>query len=162
MSDTLMQTIVNKGGIDGMLGALLVTMGEPDQVIDNGEGPYLERWYIVRNSKRRDSGIGNGNVYLHHFLQSDYDRALHDHPWQSVSVVLGGEFYDVTEEKGAVYHKTGDVIFRDANTPHRVELINGQPAWTLFITGEKVREWGFHCEDGWKHWREFESNGNRC
>lgn len=31
----------------------------------------------------------------------------------------------------------------------------GARAVSLFIAGPKVREWGFHCPNGWVHWREF-------
>jgi hypothetical protein len=30
-----------------------------------------------------------------------------------------------------------------------------RPAWTLFLTGPRRREWGFHCQRGWVHWRQF-------
>ena len=31
------------------------------------------------------------------------------------------------------------------------------PAWSLFITGPVTREWGFHCPQGWRHWKDFTS-----
>jgi len=34
-------------------------------------------------------------------------------------------------------------------------LIDGQHVWTVFITGSVVREWGFYCRQGWRHWKEF-------
>jgi hypothetical protein len=44
---------------------------------------------------------------------------------------------------------------RRARTAHRLELING-PCVTLFVTGPKIREWGFHCPfAGWRHWRDY-------
>lgn len=36
-----------------------------------------------------------------------------------------------------------------------------KPVWTFFITGKWRRDWGFHCKDGWKYWRHFESD-NGC
>ena len=27
--------------------------------------------------------------------------------------------------------------------------------WSLFITGPVIREWGFHCPNGWRHWKQF-------
>ena len=53
------------------------------------------------------------------------------------------------------------IIVRHAATAHRVELLpaatgSGEmPVWTIFLTGPRVREWGFHCKGGWRHWREF-------
>jgi hypothetical protein len=30
------------------------------------------------------------------------------------------------------------------------------PCWTIFITGPRVRQWGFYCmERGWIHWKRF-------
>jgi hypothetical protein len=63
---------------------------------------------------------------------------------------------------------SGQVLFRYPTTRHRVELIRQYlysvkdrshsrelPALTLFITGPKVREWGFWCPKGFVHWRDF-------
>lgn len=44
---------------------------------------------------------------------------------------------------------------RLATSAHRVELIGSQRVWTLFLTGPVVREWGFLCPQGWRHWKEF-------
>jgi hypothetical protein len=49
-------------------------------------------------------------------------------------------------------------VYRGPDFSHRLELINGHPAETLFITGPKVRDWGFHCPNGWVHWRDFVAN----
>jgi hypothetical protein len=29
------------------------------------------------------------------------------------------------------------------------------PVWTLFVTGPRVRSWGFWCAHGWRHWKTF-------
>jgi len=47
------------------------------------------------------------------------------------------------------------LVFRRPETPHRVELIDGRPSVSLFITGPRVRQWGFHCPNGWVHWKKF-------
>jgi hypothetical protein len=53
------------------------------------------------------------------------------------------------------------MVLRLPRTAHRVELkvgvITGRsfPVWTLFITGPRVREWGFLCPQGWRHWKDF-------
>lgn len=118
--------------------------------------PYLERWWLKREPE--------GSIYVHRFLRSDDDRALHDHPWDSVSIVLAGRYVEVTPE-GSIPRLAGDVIFRRASDPHRIEIAQGETAITLFITGAREREWGFHCGDdtpagGWRHWREFTKPGD--
>lgn len=121
---------------------------EPDFIVgDDKEKPYLLRWHLIpRNS--------TFNIYYHRFLRDDDDRALHDHPWPSVSIMTHGVLREVTPS-GSRIICTGDMVFREPNFTHRIELIDGDPAETLFITGPKVREWGFHCPNGWVHWSDF-------
>ncbi len=119
----------------------------PDFVIGDPARPYMLRWYLIPRNEWF-------NVYLHKFLRSDDDRAMHDHPWWSVSFVLSGRYIDHTPFGSRQYGR-GSVIFRRATDRHRVELVDSQPAWTLFITGRKVREWGFWCPQGWRHWKDF-------
>jgi hypothetical protein len=98
-------------------------------------------------------------AYLHEFRRSDDDRALHDHPWWNCSILLCGEYTEHTIDAGGVnrrvIRRAGDAVFRRASRAHRVELHDG-PCISLFITGPRVREWGFHCpEQGWIHWKRF-------
>lgn len=118
---------------------------EPDYVI--GEN-YLLRWWVLPRNE-------HSNVYLHEFRRSDEDRALHDHPWPNRSVLLRGRYMEHTPA-GSFLRVKGDVVDRPAEALHRIELIEGE-GWpiSLFITGPKVREWGFACPNGWVHWRDF-------
>lgn len=112
-------------------------------------GPdYLHRWYVVPRNLR-------ANVYLHRFLASDDDRALHDHPWPSTSLCLRGFMYEYCASGPPRKVMAGDVIDRPATWAHRLELIPGTECWTLFATGAVEREWGFCCPSGWRHWRDF-------
>lgn len=136
-------------GMDFLIG--FYAGSEPDEIVHNKNGDYLHRWFIQKDRER-------GNVYLHRFLGDDDDRALHDHPWDSVSYVLEGEYLEHLPNE-IIKRSAGDVIFRDMTTPHRVELI-GEEAWTLFITGPRKRDWGFDCPQGWKNYKDFqEDNG---
>lgn len=123
----------------------------PDVIIGGTESPYLKRWWLIPRNRVF-------NVYLHHFLRSDDDRALHDHPWWNISVLLDGRYVEHTIDAGGinrrVSRRAGDWKFRRASTAHRIELDAG-PCWTVFITGPRIREWGFHCPRGWVHWRIF-------
>jgi hypothetical protein len=138
---------------------------EPDFVIGGQDSPYLRRhWLIPRNRLF--------NVYVHEFLRSDDDRALHDHPWLfNASWLIDGDYREHTIRAGGVAEATtrqaGDWKFRWGPAPHRVELrqeveFDGQwavgyfvPCWTVFITGPIVRNWGFHCPRRWVPWQEF-------
>lgn len=125
---------------------------------------YLRRWFVIpRNSVF--------NIYLHQFLCSDDDRALHDHPWAfNATYVVHGSYTERTIAAGGVHkavkHSPGAFKFRWGPSPHRVVLEREQvagiwhanksaPAITLFFTGPVVRGWGFHCPSGWVPWRKF-------
>lgn len=124
---------------------------DPDVYIGGREDTYMRRWWQIPRNRWF-------NIYLHNFLRSDDDRALHDHPWWSMSLILRGSYTEHTINAGGVNVRTirraGAVKFRWASSAHRVELHDG-PCWTLFITGPRIREWGFHCPAGWRHWRAF-------
>jgi hypothetical protein len=135
------------------LAARLVAIGEsrpPDFVIGGDERPYMYRWFLIPRNRWF-------NVYLHRFYRSDDDRALHDHPWFNVSILLRGSYVEHSILAGGIHRhvprKAGAFKFRAPWTAHRIEI--AEPCWTLFLTGPVVREWGFHCEAGWRPWREF-------
>ncbi|WP_141564272.1 hypothetical protein [Mycolicibacterium palauense] len=151
-------------------------MKAPNVVLMNSSGgAYLRRWHIIPRNKFF-------NIYLHHFLSSDEDRALHDHPWWFASLVLRGGYWEHREDGWMRWRRPGSFAIRRADTAHRVELdtkiveakvpgvwktwVDGfvrrdKPAWTLIFTGPKIRSWGFHCPQGWIHWKRFDKR-NGC
>lgn len=66
--------VITLGGIDG---------GPPRD--------YLKRWHLLPRNRWF-------NIYLHHFVHGDDDRALHDHPWASASLLLEGRYREHTSE----------------------------------------------------------------
>lgn len=127
--------------------------GRPHFYIGGNERPYMLRWYLIpRNAWM--------NVYLHKFMRDDDDRALHDHPWWFVSVMLWGSYLEWRPDQlhaGAIRPRRRgwlSAVFRFAEDRHRVTLDRG-PCWTLVITGPKSREWGFWCPQGFVHWKNF-------
>lgn len=66
-------------------------MRPPDFVIGDASNPYLYRWHLLPKNRWL-------NVYLHRFLRDDDDRALHDHPWPFVSVVLNGTYREILRD----------------------------------------------------------------
>ena len=115
----------------------------PDEVIGDN---YMRRWHLRRKP-------GGHNLYLHRYDGSDDDRALHDHPWRSIGVVLWGNIREVTE-RGERRLWPFVPKYRSACYAHRLRL-NSRFAYTLFFTFPKEREWGFLCPSGWIHWKEF-------
>lgn len=101
--------------------------------------PFLLRWYVGGEKHR---GLLGCNMYLHQFIRDDEDRALHDHPWPNVSLLLGGQYIEHTIDAGGVHfrhiYKAGAVKFRSAKAAHRVELTNQfvNQDGSLYLGGE--------------------------
>ncbi|AER26117.1 hypothetical protein SEA_DIMINIMUS_75 [Mycobacterium phage Diminimus] len=154
-------------------------MRDPDVILTNRDGDvYLKRWHIIPRNRFF-------NIYLHQFLSSDDDRALHDHPWWFASLVLKGGYWEHRKTGWATWRGPGSFAIRRPKTAHRVELATelahvetifdsrtlkpvrrkyktvAKPAWTLIFTGPRFRSWGFHCPQGWTHWKRF-TDRNGC
>lgn len=129
----------------------------PDFVIGGKQNPYMERWWVIPRNRFF-------NIYLHRFWHSDDDRALHDHPWVNVSILLKGDYIEHTIPQGGVNVATRYVAgawkFRRAKAAHRIEITQ-PPVWSLFVTGPVIREWGFHCPAGWRPWQIFVRDGQK-
>jgi NTP pyrophosphatase (non-canonical NTP hydrolase) len=125
--------------------ASAVMLREPDFIIGDN---YLRRWWVVPRNQWC-------NVYLHEILRSDDDRALHDHPWANSSFVIEGGYIEHLPAGDRRNCKPGSIVHREAEQRHRLEITDGGRAVSLFITGPKIREWGFDCPQGWRHWKEF-------
>lgn len=135
----------------------------PDYVIGGADDPYLLRWWFIPRNKWF-------NIYFHHFMRSDTDEALHDHPWNNVSFVLDGSYNEMMpafpdkwpEDRTMILKRRwpGDIVKRKATDPHAIilsKLFGGKesPVMSIFFTGPLLREWGFWCKQGWRHWKDF-------
>lgn len=162
----------------------------PDFIVGDRSAPYLLRWYLTPwRAAYKDVPEADRtrwqqfvsclpNLYLHCFLRSDDDRALHDHPWNWASLLLAGQYTEVTEQpysesasfNGCDYmvidvqaksmlvsrmYTAGTLRWHRAEYAHRLVLPRGAAAWTLFFVGWRRRRWGFHCPKGWVPWEEF-------
>lgn len=127
--------------------------GKPHFVIGSREDPYMLRWFVLPRNRVF-------NIYLHKFLRDDDDRALHDHPWWFVSLVLKGGYFEYTGVEYASLRTAGSIAYRPATHRHRVALFSDdditlKPCWTLVVTGRKARVWGFWCPKGFVPWFDF-------
>jgi hypothetical protein len=136
----------------------------PHFTIGNASSVYMRRWYVIPRNRLF-------NIYLHEIRRSDDDRALHDHPWVNVSIVLKGRYREImpltppTEDHTLPYQiekwrTRGSIVLRRPTAAHRLEIEDGKPCWSLFITGPNVRTWGFWCPRGWKPWQQFVDMSN--
>jgi hypothetical protein len=134
----------------------VVIFGRPSRNI----GPdYMHRYYLIPHNKIC-------NIYLHCFHRSDIDRALHDHPWDSVAFLLSGELSEWyhPDDDAEFKHDQSEFSFRNirrwrpvhrtAKHTHRI-VLKSERAWTLFITGRWKRKWGFFTEKGWVYKEDF-------
>lgn len=147
--------------LPGLRHLVFQTMGrEPDVIIGTRDRPYMKRWWL----KRED----DESHYVHEVLRDDDDRALHDHPWPSLSILIDGRLSEVfapegTDPKDPLQHGyrefgVGQIVYRPATFAHRLRLPSGTKAVTLFMTGPVLRDWGFHCPKGWVFWKDFVAN----
>lgn len=126
--------------------------------------PYLTRWYLTRIPTMPDGSfpfdklgtpkpgaLGDDSSYslfLHKFGQDDEDDP-HNHPWSwAVSFIFKGgyieERYDPETGKSTYRPRPAPCInFIKHGDYHRVVLVDGEPAWSLFLTGRQVSSWGF-------------------
>jgi hypothetical protein len=157
------------------------------QVIEDANGdPYLVRYFIYRPDWLDKIGIDSkkaGRIYLHNFLRSDYDRALHDHPWNFVSLILTKGYWEYGDVRQIsmkeviagkwewttggyemrAFHKPFRVVRRGAGWRHRVQLVDGTEPWTLVFIGPKVRSWGFWTTPHkWCPWQSYSTRTGIC
>lgn len=118
------------------------------------DDPYMRRWWIIPRNRWF-------NIYLHHMIHDDDDRAAHDHPSWSLSLCLKGFIREFQLIPGTFPEQwrineieEGDWKWRSSTFSHRLTFPKGE-AWTLFINGPKLRTWGFHCPKGWIPWQQF-------
>lgn len=115
-----------------------------------GDLRYMTRWRFFESKYI--------NFRLHHIEQSDIERELHDHPFTFVSFVLRGGYFEtrydspVGRSKVMRWHGPGSVLFRSAETLHRLTLPKGETAWTFVVTGPRRRLWGYQTDRGWVDW----------
>jgi hypothetical protein len=100
--------------------------------LGNAECPYVRRWKLEIPHL--------GSLRVHHWTGPDDDRAHHDHPWPFITLVIKGD-YDDHSPAGIDRLHAGSVRFRRAEYKHYV--IPAPEAWTVLVTGPKVRSWGF-------------------
>lgn len=112
--------------------------GPPTHELGPEGNEHLLRWHVVRDPAK-------GNVYVHATLKSDPDPEMHCHPFDNMTIVIDGAVREITPDIERTL-LPGDVVMRQAHDRHRLE-VDG-PAITLFITGPKIRDWGFHDATG--------------
>lgn len=159
-------------------------MQTPYSHLARDDGTYYMRrfWLVPYNYVPEHGGTGCGKVSwkqrpftralqelgiaarVHHIMDPDKDRHLHDHPWWWISVVLDGWYIEAQPadpnpnglfnwRKGQelVTHrlrKQGSVAIASPTTRHAITTVPYTGVWTLFITFKPRQTWGFYTQDG--------------
>lgn len=131
-------------------------------------GLYMQRDWLIPKSPDKPA------ARIHKLHRSDLDRAAHNHPWNNVSVLLSGSYYELVpafngvedlsivpdalrsqcnnvEPLIAIHRKAGDVICRTPAMRHKLLVLQEDLPSSLFLTAKKSDEWGFTTERGWVH-----------
>lgn len=113
------------------------------RLIKPGDKPYLERYFLC------PLPFG-GAAYIHRFLADDRDRGWHNHPFNAVSLILSGSYYEEFLQGLAIHTRVrppGALGVIGANHFHRVTLLpnedGSKEVWTLFIVTKRSGRWGF-------------------
>lgn len=128
-------------------------------VVGEPSSPLMIRWVLFRCE-----AFG---IYVHKFLRSDHERALHDHPWPFVAIILKGgyrEEHDQTIDGRPIieWRWPGQILLRPAEWRHRIILSPGTTSWSLCLVGRRCRRWGFFTSRGWCHWRRYNAALGIC
>jgi hypothetical protein len=135
---------------------------KPDFVIGGLDNPYMLRWYMILP---RNPFL---TIYVHQVLRSDDDRALHDHPSFSLSLMLAGPMGEWVRDGNAQRYreiKPGELLWRSGSFAHRLVRLPKETKdadgdtrvapLTVFIMGPRYRKWGFWCPHSWRFWEDF-------
>lgn len=146
-----------------LLPSLTIRLPDPKTGIKQD---YLSRFYVFLADREF------GNIFIHEFHSSDLDVGeqglglLHCHPFKwSLSFVLKNGYYeerlnpDQTVSRRLVKPLSFNFISR--KDFHRVDLIDGKKAWTIFITGPRSSRgsWGFY-DRVTKQYRDWKTSPN--
>jgi hypothetical protein len=128
---------------------------------------YMDRWWVTPDPKLdSEQSI---SARLHRILRADADDVMHDHPFDTVTLILAGGYVELVPEDPAqdpehdalhfVSHlrRPGDVIYRKATDRHRIIAVAPAPfeSWSLFCCGPWKQDWGFYAPTGKVYWREY-------
>lgn len=129
-------------------------------ILYRGKKPYLIRTTLF--------SCPLFSIKIHKALMSD-PGDLHDHPWNYLSIILWGGYYeetiatksillfvnnnppiDLTKNRQIIkWYKPGSFLFRKGNIPHKLIIPEGKHSISLIFTTRKWRDWGFIKDGRW-------------
>ena len=129
---------------------------------------YLRRLHLVKTPWC--------SIFLHWIYRPDRQRHLHDHPVPFLIFILRGSYIEerptrLNPELGptSLCRRRWFNVLR-TNSRHRIVAVHGGsrdpsgPVLTLCFAGppRRDRPWGFHTEDGFVPWTEYDDVGEKA
>lgn len=102
------------------------------------------------------------SIYVHHILEADQDKHLHNHPWNFWGVILRGGYLELLEDNQPVSRKAGSCGYRSVNEFHKIKELYA-PTWSLCVMGGRAGVWGYSTEDGFvdhESYRRLKNQGH--
>lgn len=108
--------------------------------------PYLIRYTIFK--------CKYFYIKIHKALISDPDD-LHDHPWNYISIILWGGYWEETKHTGEGYNSEYrfttrkwysplSILKRRGDKPHKLIIPEGKYSISLIFVGRRYRNWSYH------------------
>jgi hypothetical protein len=111
--------------------------------------PYLIRWTLL---------FFGYSIRLHHWIKSDDYRYFHDHSCDLISIVIKGQYWNVTP-KGAFKVEAISIWKAKAQDRHWLRIPK-EGAWTILLCGRAYHKWGFYVDGHkWRPLRYFHKFG---
>lgn len=89
-------------------------------------------------------------VYIHYIAESDKDKHPHSHPWDFITLILKGGYWESLTigpyDTWEILRKPFSFAKRNHNQFHKISLL--EPTWSLVFVGQHKYEWGYLTENG--------------
>jgi hypothetical protein len=96
-------------------------------------------------------------VCLHWILKPDPEPYLHDHPTTFLSLILRGGYSECRAKNGTMEtedHNWYNFIRATPDDAHSITNVKPNTL-TLCFMGPKLRDWGYHLDYSWMHWKTY-------
>lgn len=116
--------------------------------VDSG---YITRLHLIKTPF--------GAIDIHWINAPDAEPYLHDHPVTFLSIILRGWYRETRSKKQGVYkshlRRWFNFIRASKDDRHCIVRVASGGALTVCFMGPKQREWGFHIDGTWVHWKAY-------
>ncbi len=95
---------------------------------------HFRRWRILKTPIV--------SLYYHQIFKTDEDRHAHSHPWNFISLILSGGYWEQDQFGTMKKLLPGNLNYHRAEDFHRLSLL--EPTTSLVLTFGKPRSWGYY------------------